>query len=46
VNDIPGVAAVVDLKQGIAIVSYEQHVPDERVKANIERVGYAVKEIR
>ncbi len=46
VNDIPGVAAVVDLKRGIATVSYEQHVPDERIKANIERVGYTVKEIR
>lgn len=46
VNDIPGVAAVVDLKRGIATVSYEQHVPDERIKANIERVGYTVKEIQ
>ena len=46
VNDIPGVAAVVDLKKGIATVSYEQDVPDEQIKAKIERVGYIVKEIR
>ena len=46
VNDIPGVAGVVDLKKGIVTVSYEQEVPDEQIKARIERVGYTVKEIR
>ena len=46
VNDIPGVAGVVDLKKGIVAVSYEQEVADEQIKARIERVGYTVKEIR
>lgn len=46
VNDIPGVAGVVDLKKGIVTVSYEQEVPDEQIKARIERHGYTVKEIR
>ena len=46
VNDIPGVAGVVDLKKGIVTVSYEQEVADEQIKARIERVGYTVKEIR
>ena len=46
VNDIPGVAAVVDLKKGIATVSYEQEVPDELIKARIERHGYTVTGIR
>ncbi len=46
VNDIPGVAAVVDLKQGTATVSYAQPVPDHRIQTAIERAGYQVKEIR
>ena len=46
VNDIPGVAGVVDLKKGIITVSYEQEVPDEQIKAKIQRVGYTVTEIR
>lgn len=46
VNDIPGVAGVVDLKKGIVTVSYEQKVPDAQIKEHIERVGYTVKEIR
>ena len=46
VNDIPGVAGVVDLKKGIVSVSYEQEVPDAQIKERIERVGYTVKEIR
>lgn len=45
-NDIIGVAGVVDLKKGIVTVSYQQEVPDERIKERIERVGYTVKEIR
>ena len=45
VNDIPGVAGVVDLKKGIVTVSYEQEVPDELIKQRIARVGYTVKEI-
>ena len=46
VNDIPGVAGVVNLKKGIVTVSYEQEVADEQIKARIERVGYTVTEIR
>ena len=46
VNDIPGVAGVVDLKKDIVTVSYEQEVADEQIKARIERVGYTVTEIR
>ena len=46
INDIPGVSGVVNLKKGIATVSYEQEVPDEQIKAKIERVGYRVTEIR
>lgn len=34
VNDIPGVAGVVDLKKGIVTVSYEQEVADEQIKAS------------
>ena len=46
VNDIPGVAGIVDLKQGTVTVSYEREVPDEQIRAQIERVGYTVKGIR
>ena len=45
VNDIPGVAGVVNLKKGILTVSYEQDVPDEQIKAKIERHGYTVTAI-
>ena len=46
VNDIPGVAGVVNLEKGIVTVSYEREVPDGQIRAAIERVGYTVKEIR
>ena len=46
VNDIPGVAGVVNLKKGLVTVSYEREVPDGQIRAAIERVGYTVKEIR
>ena len=46
VNDITGVAGVVNLKKGIVTVSYQQEVADEQIKARIERVGYTVAEIR
>ena len=46
VNDIPGVAGVVDLKKGIVTVSYEQEVADEQIKARIQRVGYTVTKIK
>ena len=46
VNDIPGVAGVVDLKKGIVTVSYEQEVPDEQIKDKLQRVGYTVTGIQ
>lgn len=45
INDIPHVAGVVDLKKGIATVSYEEDVPDELIKARIEHAGYTVTDI-
>ena len=45
VNDLPGTAGVVDLKKGTVTVSYEREVPDEQIKARIERLGYTVTEI-
>jgi len=46
VNDIPGAAGVVNLKKGIVTVSYAQEIPDEQVKAKIERLGYTVTDIQ
>ena len=46
VNDIPGVAGVVNLKKGTVTVSYEQEVPDEQIKAKLQRVGYTVTGIQ
>lgn len=46
VNDIPGVAGVVDLKKGTVTVSYEQEVPDEQIKTKLQRVGYTVTAIQ
>ena len=46
VNDIPGIAGIVNLKKSTVTVSYELEIPDEQIKAKIERVGYTVKEIR
>ena len=46
VNDITGVAGVVDLKKGIVTVSYEQEVPDEQIKAKLQRIGYTVTAIQ
>lgn len=42
VNDIPGAAGKVDLKKGILTVSYELQIPDEEIKARVERVGYRI----
>lgn len=46
VNDISGVAGVVDLKKGIVTVSYEQEVSDELIKERIQRLGYTMTEIQ
>ena len=45
VNDIPGIAGIVNLKKSTVTVSYELEIPDEQIKAKIERIGYTVKEI-
>lgn len=45
INDIPGVAGEVNLKTGIATVSYEQEVSDEDIKARIQRAGYTATRI-
>ena len=42
VNDIKGVMGRVDLKKGELTVSYAEDVPDEIIKAKLERAGYAV----
>jgi len=44
VNDIPGVAGIVDLKKGQVTVSYAQDVSDEVIRAKIQRAGYTVAE--
>ncbi len=45
VNDIPGVAGVVNLKKSIVTISYAQDVPDDEIKAKIQRHGYTVTSI-
>lgn len=45
VNDIVGVAGIVDLKKGKVIVSYAEDVDDEMIKEKIERAGYSVTKI-
>ena len=42
VNDIQGVSGKVNLKKGEITVSYAEDVPDDVIKAKIERVGYTV----
>ena len=45
VNDITGVAGIVDLKKGKVTVSYAVAVEDEVIKAKIEGAGYSVTKI-
>lgn len=45
VDDVDGVAGKVDLKRGIATVSYAWDVDDEKIKKSIEDAGYSVKGI-
>ena len=42
VNDIAGISGVVHLKKGEVVVSYAMDVPDEAIRAKIEKVGYKV----
>ncbi len=42
VNDINGAAGSVNLKTGELTVSYAADIPDEVIKAKIERAGYKV----
>ncbi len=44
VNDLPGVAGVVNLKKGELTVSYAQDVEDAVIKARIERAGCTIVE--
>lgn len=46
VNDIPGLSGKVDPEGGTVTVSYAQEVPDDLIKARIQRAGYTVTEIR
>lgn len=39
-NDMPGLAAQVDWKTGIAIVSYEKELPEQELLSRWERAGY------
>lgn len=43
INDIPHVSAQVKLKTGEVTVSYEQEVPDDLIRRQIERAGYSVR---
>ena len=45
INDFPDASAEVNLKTGTARVSYAAPVPDEQIRAAIERVGYVVTKI-
>lgn len=42
VNDIKGVAGVVNLKRGELTVSYEETVEDSLIKNKLEQLGYLV----
>ena len=43
VNDLQGVAGRVNLKKGELTVSYAEDVPDEMIKAKLEKAGYSVE---
>ena len=45
VNDIAGIAGIVNLKKGTVTVSYEEMLDDEVIKTKIERAGYSVTKI-
>ena len=42
VNDISGVAGVVNLKKGELTISYETEVSDDMIRNKLERVGYTL----
>lgn len=42
INDIPGLAGVVDLKKGTVTVSYERQVPDTLIGERLQRHGYSI----
>lgn len=46
VNELYGAAAVVDLKRGVAEVSYAEPMEDSVIRERIEKAGYTVTEIR
>lgn len=45
VNDIKGVAGVVNLKKGELTVSYEEAVEDLLIKNKLEQLGYLVSDM-
>lgn len=46
INEIAGAAAVVNLRKKQAVVSMEQEISDEVLRAAVEDVGFEVVEIR
>lgn len=46
INEIPGAACRASHKKNRAIVSYEQEIGDEAIRAAVEKAGYQVLEIR
>lgn len=46
INEIPGAACRASHKKNHAIVSYEQTISDEAIRAAVEKAGYKVLEIR
>ncbi len=45
VNDIKGVAGIVNLKKGELTVSYEMDVKDEEIIGKLEKRGYSVLKV-
>ena len=46
INEIPGAACKASHKKNHAIVSYEQEISDEAIRAAVEKAGYQVLEIQ
>ena len=46
VNDISGIAGIVNLKKGELTVSYEADVEDEVIIAKLEQRGYSVTGVK
>lgn len=46
INDISGVAGIVNLKKGELTISYEADVEDEVIMEKLEQRGYSVTGVR